>query len=206
MRTSEIYFDYKIRGQENDSTISVYLLYRMGGPNGIALFLDTPATVQLDNEPIPVDSAKLTGAYYEIRKPATGFPGKHTIIFTDRDEKKYKEEFVYQPFKLKTKIPATITRSDLVFDFSGLDAEDYIRVLLTDTAFMSKDIHEIDTVKNNRLVITAEELRNLRDGPITLQFYKETEKPIKNGTRVGGKIAISYGMQREFELKGGPPR
>ena len=66
---------------------------------------------------------------------------------------------------------------------------------------MSKDIHEIDTVKNNRLIITADKLKNLTDGPITLQFYKEIEKPIRNGTKEGGRISISYGLQREFELR-----
>ena len=120
--------------------------------------------------------------------------GRHVLSALD-------QQFFYQPFKLKTKIPATINRGDLAFDFLGLASEDYIRVILTDTSFMSKDIHEIDTVKNNRLIITADKLKNLTDGPITLQFYKEIEKPIRNGTKEGGRISISYGLQREFELR-----
>jgi hypothetical protein len=30
---------------------------------------------------------------------------------------------------------------------------------------------------------------------------KEIERPIQSGTKTHGKISISYGMQREFELK-----
>jgi len=196
-----IYFDYKVRGDERDSSVTLYLQYRMGGPNGTTLILDTPATVKLDSEVIPVDSARLSGAYYEIQKPSQSFAGKHSIVFTDVNNKQYEQEFIYQPFTLKTKIPAIVNRGDLAFDFSGLANEDYIRVILTDTSFTSRDIHEIDTVKNDRLIVTADKLKNLTDGPITLQFYKETEKPITNGTKEGGKISISYGLQREFVLK-----
>ena len=196
-----IYFDYKVRGDERDTSVTLYLQYRMGGPNGTTLVVDPPAKVQLDSEIIPVDSARLSGAYYEIQKRSQSFAGRHSILFTDVNNKQYDQQFIYQPFKLKTRIPATINRGDLAFDFSGLANEDYIRVILTDTSFMSKDIHEIDTVKNNRLVVTADKLKNLTDGPITLQFYKEIEKPIRNGTKEGGRISISYGLQREFELR-----
>lgn len=198
---ARIYFDYKIRGQENDDNVSVYLSYRIGGPNGNAIRLGDSANVQLDGERIPVDSAKLAGAFYEVDKPAAGFAGRHTIVFTDFDKKEYSESFIYKPFTLKTKIPAKLTRGDMVLEFIGLAPGDYIRVILADTSFTSRDIHEIDTVENNRLVITAEKLKDVVDGPIVLLLSKETERPIKSGTSAGGRIAISYGMQREFELK-----
>jgi hypothetical protein len=173
----------------------------MGGANGTTLLLNEPASVQLDGEMIPADSAKLTGAFYDIQKTAKGFAGKHTILFTALNKNEYKEDFVYKPFTLKTKIPTVVNRGDIAFDFAGLETEDFIRVILTDTSFDSRDIHEIDTIKNNRLVITANKLRNLVDGPITLQFYKEVERSVKNGTKEGGRIVVSYGMQREFELR-----
>ena len=198
---AEIFFDYQIRGEENDSMVSAYLLYKMGGPNGIAIKLTDPAKVELDSEAISFDSAKLARAFYDIEIPADNFTGEHTIVFTDFDNRQFKEEFIYKPFRLKTKIPPAISRRDLTFDFIGLADEDYLRVILTDTSFMSRDIHEIDTVKNNRLVISADKLKNLTDGPITLQFYKETERPVRNGTRAGGRIVVSYGMLREFVLK-----
>ncbi|MFI5187276.1 MAG: hypothetical protein ACHQF0_11160 [Chitinophagales bacterium] len=196
-----IFFDYKIRGDEKDKRVTVYIQYRMGGPNGTTLVLNDPAMVQLDGEMIPVDSARLTGAYYEIQKPSDSFAGKHTIMFTDLNQKEYKEDFQYQRFSLKTKIPPIVHRGDLVFDLEGLESEDFVRVTATDTSFTSRDIVEIDTVKNGRLMISSDKLKNLVDGPITLLLSKETEKAVKNGTREGGRIVVSYDLQREFELK-----
>src|SRR6266508_529111 len=65
-----VFFDYKIRGEEKDSNITVYIQYRMGGSNGTTLVLNEPAKVQLDGEIIPVDSAKLAGAFYDIQIPS----------------------------------------------------------------------------------------------------------------------------------------
>ena len=200
-KPAEVYFDYKIRGQENDSNVSVYLLYRANGPSGNAIKLSDPAKVELDGETIAVDSAKLAGAFYDIEMPAKSFPGKHTVVFTDFESEEHSVEFIYKPFRLKTKIPAAINRGDLVFDFSGLAKEDYIRVILADTSFLSPDIHEIDTVTNNKLVIPADKLKNVVNGPVVLLLSKEIERPIQSNTRTRGRISISYGMQREFELK-----
>lgn len=200
-----VFFDYKIRGEEKDSDVTVYIQYRVGGPNGTTLVLNDPAKVELDGEIIPVDSAKLTGAYYEIRKPSQLFTGKHTIIFTDLDQKEYKEEFEYKPLRLKTKIPAIVYRGNLAFDFEGLQPEDYIRVSATDTSFSSRDIIEIDTAIDGRIVILEDKLKNLVDGPITLLLSKETERSVRNGTREGGRIVVSDGSQKEFELKSKAP-
>jgi len=196
-----VFFDYKIKGEEKDSNLTVYIQYRIGGPNGKSLVLSDPAKVQLDEEIIPHDSAKLTGAFYEIQRPSHSFTGKHTITFTNLDKKEYSEEFDYKPFKLKTKIPDALNRGDLAFDFEGLESEDHIRITATDTSFISKDIIEIDTVRNGRLVIPASRLKNIVNGPIILLLSKEMERPVKNGTKAGGRIAISYGLQREFVLK-----
>jgi len=204
VRPDAIFFDYKIRGEEHDGRITIYLQFKRSGHNGVPLILTEPAKVELDGEVLSRDSAKLTGAFYEIQKPVENFAGKHTIVFTDIDGKQYSEEFVYQPFGLKTKIPATIGRGQLVFDLDGLEPVDYLRVSLIDTAFLSRDINEIDTVKDGRLIIPSEKLNNLVDGPITLLLYRETERPIRNGTRAGGRIVVSYGLRRAFELK--PPK
>src|SRR5262249_54570585 len=152
------------------------------------------------SEVIAGDSARLTGEYYEVRKPLSSFKGAHEIAFTRFDKKEYKEAFNFSPFTLKTKIPAVVKRGDLAFDFEGLDQHQFINVIAVDTSFMSKDINEIDTLKNGRLIIPVEKLKNLSNGPITIQFYADLERKVKNGTKAGGKIQVSYGMQREFEL------
>ncbi len=197
---NEMYFDYNIKGDERDSNVTIYLQFKTGGPEGPARVLDDPANVTLDGERLTVHSAKVTGPYYEIQKPAASFAGKHSIIVTTENEKKYREDFEYRPFSFKTEPAAVLYRRNLVFEFQGLKPLDYIRFAATDTSFFSKDIVEIDTVKNGRLIISPDKLKNLVDGQITLLISKETDVPVKNGTRAGGRIVLSYGLQREAEL------
>jgi len=196
-----VFLDYFISGEEGDPNVKVLLQYRFGGPNGATLPLNDPARVELDGELIKKDSSKLTGAYYEVLKPMNEFAGKHTITFTDVDKKKYKEEFIFKPFKLKAEIPAIIKRGELIFEFDGLNSVDYVRVFATDTSFATPTINRVDTVKKGRIFITVTELEDLVNGPINLEFYKEVERPVKNAPKRGGRMSITYGVKREFELK-----
>lgn len=196
-----IFFDYEIWAEEGKEDVTVNVQYRMGGKNGTTLVLDEPSKVLLDGEQLTVDSAKVTGAYYEIQRPIASFPGKHSITFIDLNRKEYKEEFEFTPFFLDPDVPATMNRGDLVFNFKGLDSIAYLNVILTDTSFNSADINDIDTIKNGRLVISAARLAALINGPINLQFHREVEKPMQNGTKEGGKLYMHYGLKREFELK-----
>ena len=196
-----VFFDYIVRGDEEDINVTLYLQFRIGGPNGYALTLKDPARVELDGEIIQADSAKLTGAYYEIQKPAESFVGKHTITFTSFNKKVYKEEFEYKPFSMETELE-NVSREDLVFDLEGLEKEDHLHVSATDTSFTSRDIIEIDTVRDGKLIIPAGKLKYLVDGPITLLLSKETQKIIRDEIR--GRITVSYGLKREFELSSTP--
>ena len=196
-----VYFDYEIWADETNPDVTVHLQYRMGGKNGTTLVLDEPSKVLLDGEQLKLDSAKVTGAYYEVQKPAASFAGKHTVTFTDLNKKDYKEEFEFVPFTLDS-ISPVVNRGDIVFTFKGLDSVDYLDVALTDTSFESADINDAHVmVRNGRLVISADRLSALVNGPINVQFYKEAVKPIKNGTKEGGRILIRYGLRRDFELK-----
>lgn len=196
-----VFFDYTVLADEDNSDITVNLQYRMGGKNGTTLVLDDPSKVLLDGEQLKVDSAKVTGAFYEIQKPLATFAGKHTISFTDLNRKEYKEEFEFVPFTVDS-ISAVINRGDLVLTFQGLEPVDVLSVTLTDTSFQSADImNDTDTVKNGRLVIAAHRLSALVNGPINLQLYKEVDKPVRNGTKEGGNLHIRYGLKRQFELR-----
>jgi len=196
-----VFFDYEVWAEEDKEDVTVNLQYRMGGKNGTTLVLDEPSKVILDGEQLKVDSAKVTGAYYEVQRPLASFTGKHTINFTDVNNKEYNEEFAFTPFFLEPDVPSTLNRGDLVFNFKGLDPVDHLSVILTDTSFTSADINDVDTVRNGRLVINAERLSALINGPIHLQFYREQIIPLKKATKEGGKFMITYGLKRDFELK-----
>ena len=197
-----VFFDYEIWAEEGKEDVTINLQYRMGGKNGTTLILNEPSRVILDGEQLKVDSAKVTGAYYEVQKPLILFTGKHTIGFMDLNKKEYNEEFEFRPFSLEPDVPSTLNRGDLVFNFKGLDSVDVLSVTLTDTSFQSADItNDTDTVRNGRLVIKADRLSALINGPIHLQFYREQALPLKKATKEGGKFMITYGLKRDFELK-----
>lgn len=196
-----IYFDYKIWGDEGNDNLTVKLQYRFAGENGTTLTIEKPAKVELDDELVPVDSSKMTGAFYEIHKPINKFNGEHTITFTDINDKQYREKFRFQRLQLKTALPEVLKREKILLEVDGMDSEAVIRVILTDTSFKSEGINRMDTIKNGQIVITPEDLKSLVNGPIQLELIKEEESPVKNGTREGGKISISYGLKREFILK-----
>jgi hypothetical protein len=196
-----VYFDYRVWGDEESGDVTVKIQYRFAGPNGTTLLLGEPSKVTLDGVPIKADSSRMSGAYYEVSKRVQEFAGRHTIVFTDLNNKKYKEEFSFHPITLTTKVPKQIQRGDLVFDLEGLAPKDYVRVMVTDTASFSEGISRIDTVINGRIIITKEALKRLVNGPVHFELSKEDEKRIKDGTKEGGKLSVSYELKREFELK-----
>jgi hypothetical protein len=196
-----IYFDYRVWGDEEGGFITVRLQYRFAGPNGTTLLLENPSKAELDGAAIKADSSKMNGAYYEVTKPVKEFAGKHTIVFTDMNGKQYKEEFNFQLLSLKTNLPAVIKRSDFAIDLDGLAPKDYVKVMVNDTASFSEGIERVDTVRNGHIIITKADLKDLKSGPIRLEFSREDEKRVKNGTKEGGKLNISYELKRQFELK-----
>jgi hypothetical protein len=132
--------------------------------------------------------------------PVREFTGRHSIVFTDHNNKEYKEEFEFGPISLKEEIPAALSRDTLIFKLEGLKTGDKLHVLLTDTAYYSRGIDRVDTIQNGRIVISKQDLDNVKNGPVAIEFYKEEERSLKQTTIEGGKISISYGLKRVFEL------
>lgn len=196
-----IYFDYKISAEEGYDNLTVLLKYRDGDRNGEAFVPEVLENVKLDDEVLVPDSSKLSGVFYEIQKPITAFSGKHYITFSTTDGSTFKEEINFSPMVLTTTIPENIHREDLVLDFTGLENEDYIRLLLTDTSFFNDGINRMDTILNNQLILSKKDLERLADGPILLEFIREFERPIKNAGEAGGRVRINYTLRRSFNLQ-----
>lgn len=198
--TDAVYAEYSITGEEGDENVACVLKFFKSRHNSTALLLESPAAVLLDGTALEPDSAGRNGAVYEVQKPLAGFSGNHTIVFKNEVGKKYKEQFLFQPFSIASAIAETVPRGNIVLQVSGLQPTDYLRVVLTDTSFTTPDINDIDTVKNETLVITRAALQNVANGPVTLHLYKEEERPLKQAPGNGGKLSITYGLSREFEL------
>lgn len=196
-----IFLDYQVTGNEDEDSVTVLLHFRNSDIEGEAFRLDKPSEVRLDGESLAYDSSKMTGYYYEKRKSLGSFSGDHSIVFTDINGKTYREDFSFRPFKLVNP-PNEINSSDtLALQFDGLEKEDYLLVLMTDTSFPGQGINRVDEIRNGLLVITPGELKQLTPGPVQIIFTREFERPLENGTKSGGRLAITYRLSREFILQ-----
>ncbi len=196
----KIYAKYSIWGEEGKEFVTVFFRFQSGGPDGPALVLMKPAKVLLDKDSLIADSAKESGAFYELQIPVGDFVGTHTIRFTDADQKEYRQKFSFTPFRLKNEIGDTLNRGDMVLDVEGLNDNDRIRVVMTDTSFAGEGVNEMDTVRNNQIDL-RKYLRVLSNGPISLHLYKEDQRLLNKESSGWGEISITYGLKREFELK-----
>lgn len=200
IKANAIYFDYKIWGDEESGDITIKLQYRSGGAEGKAIGLKEPGNVEFDGEMLRKDSSRMNGVYYELSRPSKDFAGKHRIVYTNFEKNQYVEEFGFPVISLKKEMPETLNRKDLVFELDGLDTNDYVHIIFTDTFFYSRGIDKIDTIMNGRVTITQTELDNLRNGPVYLEIYKEEERSLKETSNKGGRLSLSYGLKRAFKL------
>lgn len=199
-----IYIDYQVRGNEGNDSVTILANFREFDEFGYALKLDTPAMVQLDDELIQGTTLKIPGTFYEVQKKLDDFSGTHKLRFTDANKKVYEEAFTYQPMVLTSALPDIVTDSVLILELQGLDSNDMVHVVLTDTAYASEGIERIDTVKNNRIIITAKELAGLANGPIQLELQREMVRPVMDRRILRGKLSIMYSLRREFTLSRRP--
>lgn len=195
----EIYFDYRITGEEGNDSVSVILKFHEFSEYGaVVLFA---ASVQIDNQPVDIDSSSITGPFFSLTKHVADFTGKHTILVTAPGGKKYKEQFSFRPFKITSGITDTMSRDKMIIQLEGLDRYNPVRILMTDTSFTGQGINQVDTVINNRIVISRNSLTALQNGPVNMELIKENERPVENGTQAGGILSVVYAVRREFYLK-----
>lgn len=201
INTEEIFLDYKIAGEEGYDKLTILARLRYGGKNGNGLLLEKPAKIELDGEAFPADSSAMSGTFYELYKPIQDFQGKHSIKFTDFSGKEHEHEFSFEPMQLLYELPETVKRSEMVIELSGVESGDLVRVLMTDTSFINDGIHKVDTLSGNKVIISADELNELADGPIHLELIKESERRFKNEEVAGGRMRVLYTLRRSFILE-----
>ncbi|HEV7621963.1 MAG TPA: hypothetical protein VGO09_09525 [Flavisolibacter sp.] len=196
----DLYFDYKITGAEEQNYVSWGLEYRLGGPEGKGILIDSPGRVMIDGELIPADSTRKSGVYYETVKLMSEVTGKHRIEFINKDLKNYSEEVDFEPFTLQSGLPAEIERHPFNIGLKDFpSSKDNLRLVMIDTSFKSTGINEIVKVYNGTITINQFMLDRLKNGPIILKLYLEEERPIKNAP-AGGMLTILYSLERGFNL------
>jgi hypothetical protein len=201
MDPNDIYFDYIAWGDEETGNITIKLQYRAGGPDQPALLLQAPSSVMLDNQVLQPDSTKFTGPYYEFIVPANEFAGEHSIVFTDNKNRQYKSKFEFPVVGFKSEPDSIIDRRDLVLELEGVKPEGHVRVLITDTSFYGRGVEKIDSFDNKPLIITREDLRDLKNGPVYLELFREEDKELPETMKAGGRFYLSYSLNRSLILK-----
>ncbi|RYZ28251.1 MAG: hypothetical protein EOO10_10175 [Chitinophagaceae bacterium] len=196
-----IYYDYRVQADEEKQAVTVMLQYRFGGEDGENLLLEKPSKASLDGIELTPDSAKQTGVFYELMKPLQSFSGKHSIVFTDSRRKEHRVDFSFEAFSLANELPEQIAKKPFIIQLANFpNRQSRVHLVMIDTSYTTMDVNEEVLVEDGKIPINAEMLANLSSGPITLEILKEEDKPLKNASREGGRLLISYGIRREFEL------
>jgi len=196
----QLYFDYSITAEEGNENVTCVFQYKYGGEGGKAVNIE-PSKVELDGQPIETDSAKLSGFFYEVQKPLASFDGKHIIVFTTPNNKRYRNEFNFSPFTIREELPEKIKRKPFTIQLKNFPAtEKAVRLLMLDTAFESSGFNDLVPVVDGRINMDEHILRSVKKGPVVLEFYLEQEIPLKQRTPAGGKISITYGLKKGFEM------
>lgn len=196
----ETFLDYQITAAEGNDKLTILLQFR-NGEDKDGLRLVTPADVKLDGIALNADSTSKGRYFYEAYRAIDSFAGKHTIVYTDINKKKFKEEFEFQPFVLISSIPDTISRDSLYLEFSGINRGDYISMVITDTAFINDDINRSFPRGVRNIKLNRSDFENLSTGPVQLEFARETSEMINRKSFGGGLLFINYSLKREVFLK-----
>ena len=195
----QLYFDYSITAEDESENVTCVFQYKDGGEEGKAVDI-APAKVELDGRLIETDSTKLSGFFFEVQKPLDSFTGKHSVVFITPD-KRYANDFAFTPFGLENEMPEKVRRKPFIIQLKNFPArEKSLRLLLLDTAFASSGFNDLVPVIDGKINIDQTILSTIKNGPVNLELYMEQELPLKQKTLAGGKIYITYGLKREFEL------
>jgi hypothetical protein len=72
---------------------------------------------------------------------------------------------------------------------------------MIDTVFEHVGVNRLDTVRDGKLRMTADELNQLSSGPVHLELMVEVEKKLSRAPRSGGRFRMNLGLAREFIMR-----
>lgn len=196
----KMYLDYQVQAQEGDDKLTVLIRFR-DGEEGDALILPPDAEILLDEWSLKADSSKRTGGYYELHLPIDSFQGAHHFLLKQGGKLIHDQPFTFRKLGLAEEPGDSLSRGELTFRFTGLESEDYVRVIATDTVFYSEGINRLDTIRNSELQLSRNDLALLENGPVQLLFSREWEQPLDGSDKQKGRLSINYTIRREFLLK-----
>jgi hypothetical protein len=188
-----IYVEHKIRGEEGADFVTVLLQFRKGA-SGKNEIVQAPGSVQLDGQLLNGDSSEVGGGFYELRLPLNGFGGIHLIRFDNGRGQVFTDSFGFKTIVVPELAPIE-AGSDWKVALPNLQDGDRLTVALTDTAFYTNDIVQMDTVRKGGIVLPFSKLKVLKGGPLLLELSFIQSKPPAKGLE--GIIEVEYSVKRE---------
>jgi hypothetical protein len=196
----QLFLDYAVTTNEEDSMVYILLHFR-DAIGGDAVLLPAPANVQLDGKLLQPDSAKIGGYFYETFRPVTGFSGKHMITYTDTKNRVFRAEFNYQPLRLIGELPDSLDGSEIKFEFSGVSLGDQLYVVYRDTSTINEDFRKNAEPGEKFIDLLSTDFEDLHEGPVQLEFVRESTIPVKPAPPGGGQLYLSYVIRGELFFK-----
>jgi hypothetical protein len=157
--------------------------------------VEAPGSVQLDGQPLQGDSSEIGGGFYELRLPLNSFDGVHVIQFDDGKGNVLTDSFRFKRFQLP-ELPSIEIGKELKIALPGLQTGDRLMVALTDTAFQTDDIVQVDTVRNAGIIVPSSKLSRLNPGPLLLELSFIQSQQLAKGAK--GNIEVEYSVKREL--------
>ena len=116
-------------------------------------------------------------------------------------KKEYVERFEFQPFALTADWTDTLHRVDHQLLLQGWGKNDQLRLLITDTSFLGNGINRLQPVAaEGSFILREADLQSLANGPVQLELIRESETPIQQSGKAGGKWSMNYHIRRELML------
>lgn len=184
-----IYQQYRLEYNENEKEASFFAQFRFAGENGTTLVLTDPAKLEYNGAVIKVDSNGFSGAFYGTKVPLQQVLGKHQLIFTDVEKKKYVNEFTMDSFYL-SEIPASVSRRApalIKFKSPPLYGADYIELVSegTDSSF---SIRRTAGEQGDYLTIPAAELQRQPNKELFVVPTLYRKMGLQQQAKEGGEI------------------
>ncbi|HRH61193.1 MAG TPA: hypothetical protein PL045_11515, partial [Chitinophagaceae bacterium] len=193
---------YLVTADNEQDSISFRAQFRFAGENGTTLVLSSPGYISFDGMEVPADSSKYEGAYYEKHFHKDGFAGNHSIIYTDLNGNQHKEEFKFHKITCSEDFAAVSKKKNWVIHLSGADEADKVDVSISDTSLSNNAIELKDVQAAKPITISADQLKELKTGPLEIEIKQTKEIPLKNATQEGGTFQLFYHIKTiRTELK-----
>ncbi|MFL5788849.1 MAG: hypothetical protein ACJ748_12395 [Flavisolibacter sp.] len=192
--------ELSVWADENSGSVSCHFIFTKGRYSDKGVAIPGKGKLQLDGIELRADSSKFNGYYYDYISEITPFSKKHLLVFTDPNGDIYKDDFDFIPPVVENSLNERMSRKPFHLALKNIPERAYIRLVLTDTSFYSKDVNELVPVIDGKIEITQKMLNNLKNGQISLELFEELEKSLFKHTPYEGKFSLSYHIQREFDL------